>query len=134
MQRLIRHNSDSTGSRCFEKFIPFVGQDQSRVFAAHLECTLPPKISLDSRKQRKKRATKFSKRRKTFFKKANDLSTDCEDIDVYVAVRNRRSNQIWEYSNDYVPPTREELVSENTISFDQTNFVSRPKGLFTPCP
>lgn len=38
------------------------------------------------------------------------LSQDCEEIDVFVAIRNRRTNQLWQYSNDYMPPTKEELV------------------------
>ncbi|TVY74842.1 hypothetical protein Focb16_v006018 [Fusarium oxysporum f. sp. cubense] len=41
-------------------------------------------------------------------KKANDLSRDCEDIDVYIEVRNRRSNQVWSYSNGYTPSTEQQ--------------------------
>jgi hypothetical protein len=61
------------------------------------------------RKQRKLHAAKFCKRRATFLKKADQLQQDC-DVDIYVAVRNRRNNQVWQYSNGYLPPTSDEMV------------------------
>jgi hypothetical protein len=55
----------------------------------------------------------FSKRRTTLLKKAKELHSDCEDIDVFFVVRDRRSNKIWQYSNGYRPPTERELVRLN---------------------
>lgn len=87
----------------------------SLILAAHPDCTRIAAVSplSDRQKQRKRRATKFSKRRMTFLKKANDLSRDCEDIDVYVEVRNRRNNQVWSYSNGYTPSTEQQKVSKS---------------------
>lgn len=52
----------------------------------------------------------FSKRRQTFLKKAYELHEACDDIDIYVIVRNRRNNRLWEYSNGYLPPSQKEMV------------------------
>ncbi|KAF4957158.1 hypothetical protein FSARC_11367 [Fusarium sarcochroum] len=101
---------DTFCRRCFSSSAAFIGKDLSHILAAHAECDRPAAVSLlsEAQKSRKKRAAKFSKRRTTFLKKANELSKECEDIDVYVEVRNRRSNQVWIYSNGYAPLTREQ--------------------------
>ncbi|KAL7952268.1 hypothetical protein V8C34DRAFT_299689 [Trichoderma compactum] len=52
---------------------------------------------------RRRRASQFSKRRKTILRKAHDLHKDC-NVDIYFVVRNRQNNQIWRYSNGYLPP------------------------------
>merc|ERR1712000_367068 len=64
----------------------------------------------DARRGRKYRATKLSKRRQTLLKKVHQLQRDC-DVDVCIVVRSRRTNQVWRYSNDFVPPTEQELLS-----------------------
>ncbi|CAF3656581.1 unnamed protein product [Fusarium graminearum] len=91
----------------------FVGRDMAHTLASHHECARPVSISnlSDSQKQRKRRCAKFSKRRATFLKKANDLSRECDEIDVYVEIRNRRNNQVWSYSNGYVPLTEEQRAN-----------------------
>ncbi|EGU78858.1 hypothetical protein FOXB_10631 [Fusarium oxysporum f. sp. conglutinans Fo5176] len=63
------------------------------------------------RKERRKRTNMFSKRRTTLIKKVEKLHRECDDIDVFFIVRDRRSNKIWQYSNGYYPPTRAEMQS-----------------------
>lgn len=87
------------------------------MLASHSECARPVSASTlsGSQAQRKRRSAKFSKRRVTFLKKANELSRECEEIDVYVEIRNRRNNQVWNYSNGYAPLTGEQRVSAECI-------------------
>ncbi|KAJ9414898.1 hypothetical protein QL093DRAFT_1086291 [Fusarium oxysporum] len=66
------------------------------------------------RKERRKRTNMFSKRRTTLIKKVRELHRECDDIDVFFIVRDRRSNKIWQYSNGYRPPTRTEMVCNNS--------------------
>lgn len=51
----------------------------------------------------RRRSSKFTKRRATILRKAHDLYKDC-GVDVYIAIRNKRNNQMWQYSNGYIPP------------------------------
>ena len=104
--------------RCFDVLLPFVGEDQANIFAARPSCR--GHIQNDIRKARKSSINKFSKRRKTFLKRAHDLQKDC-DVDIFVVVRSKKNNQLWQYSNGYVPPTSETLVSRKRISL-QKNF------------
>jgi len=118
---------------CYAAFEPFVGGSQARLYAAHAPCSadlgLPsqelrqskpttvqythPELStatlVDMRRIRKNRSSKFSKRRRNFIKKAHELHDDCE-VDVFVCVRSRRNNQVWQYSNGFEPPTPEKMV------------------------
>jgi hypothetical protein len=63
----------------------------------------------------------LSKRRKTLFLKAHQLGRDCP-VDIYIAVRSRRNNQVWEYSSGHVPTKREMVCVPNT-SWNFTNSV-----------
>jgi hypothetical protein len=69
-----------------------------------------PQILERLRCERRKRNNMFSKRRKTFFRNARNLQQDCAGTDIFVIVRNRWNNQIWQYSNNYNPPTKDEMV------------------------
>lgn len=66
----------------------------------------------EARRKQKRRATQFYKRRRTMLQKARDLERDC-NVDVCLTIRNRANNQIWQYSNGYVPPTAAEMVRRN---------------------
>ncbi|KAK4071129.1 transcriptional regulator family: SRF-type [Purpureocillium lilacinum] len=122
------------GMVCYAAFEPFVGGSQAQLYAAHAPCSAdllgPPSQELrqskpttasftqpelssatlvDMRRIRKNRSSKFSKRRRNFIKKAHELHDDCE-VDVFVCVRSRRNNQVWQYSNGFEPPTPEKMV------------------------
>ena len=118
---------------CYVLFDPFVGQEQAAIFAAHAPC--PKTSSSKSQKQRKQVATRFSKRRRTFLRRAHDLQRDC-DVDVYVMIRNRKSRQLWEYSNGYEPPSREELVSDESCRCElfSVSFSDTFLGIYVSCP
>lgn len=117
--------------RCYTAFKPFVGDALARVYAAHALCTqavdAPPDMATSKapgkdaltqarlvpvrelQKVRKNRASRFSKRRKNFIKKAHELYEDCE-VDVFLCVRSRRNNQMWQYSSGFTPPSQTEMV------------------------
>ncbi|KZZ88805.1 Transcription factor, MADS-box [Moelleriella libera RCEF 2490] len=61
------------------------------------------------RKARKRRTSKFSKRKQTVLRKAHELQRDC-DAEVYLYVRNKRSNQVWRYTSGIQPPLETEMV------------------------
>ncbi|PKK34553.1 hypothetical protein CI102_15075, partial [Trichoderma harzianum] len=65
----------------------------------------------DIQKRRKSKLARFWKRRKTLLQKAHELHKDC-DVDVYLVVRSRWNNQMWQYSNGYIPPAPSRL---NTV-------------------
>lgn len=102
-----------TEQRCFQSLCSLVGKEEAQKLAAHPTCQRHI-LGRTAQIQSKKRNTKFSKRRQTFIRKAYQLHKDCEDVDVYVMVRNRRNNRIWEYSNGYTPPTQTKLVRHLT--------------------
>ena len=81
-------------------------------------------MSLNAMRERKKQNDMFSKRRKTLLSKVFRLSKDCP-VDVYIIIRSRKNNQIWEFSNGYIPPTKEELVRMQSppSSIHKANFV-----------
>ena len=84
------------------------------MYAAHFPCNPPPPDAgantlRDLRRIRKNKATKFSKRRRNFIKKAHELHQGCE-VDVFVCVRSKRNNQIWQYSSGLTPPSNAEMV------------------------
>jgi hypothetical protein len=94
------------------------------MFAAHEPCSVPqltwlgPKQTSSSapekveiKKAGKRRASKFSKRRRAVLKKVHDLHRDC-DVEVYFMVQNKRSNQIWQYTTGILPPSQAELVRD----------------------
>lgn len=109
-----------------------MGEAQACLYAAHTLCD-PPKDNLGNetmnkasqeqgapqnhlmpirelRRVRKNQASRFSKRRKNLVKKAHELHEDC-DIDVFLCVRSKRNNQIWQYSTGFSPPLQAEIVS-----------------------
>lgn len=103
------HPRETTNNiRCHTLFSPFTGENQASILCAHPACD--DRSKEDVQKLRKNESTKFSKRRKTLLRKAHDLHKDC-GVDIYLVVRNRRNNQIWQYSNGYVPPLVSEFVS-----------------------
>lgn len=63
------------------------------------------------RLERKKQASKLSKRRNTLLRKAHELQHDC-NVDIHLVIRNRKNNQVWKYSNGYTPPSEDEFVCE----------------------
>ncbi|KAL6887150.1 hypothetical protein HDV57DRAFT_488146 [Trichoderma longibrachiatum] len=90
---------------CHSLSAPFVGNDQAQLLTAHEPC--PKTLSLKD--TQKRQATKFSRRRKTLLRKAHDLYADC-NVDVYIVVRSRKSNQVWQYTNGYTPPTEQDMT------------------------
>jgi hypothetical protein len=82
---------------------------QQQIKYSEQQLLLPTSIER-MKKERKKRSNMFSKRRATLIKKAQELHKECDDIDVFFIVRDRRSNKIWQYSNGYSPPTITEMV------------------------
>ena len=126
-------NMDSTlaCNECYMLFDPFVGQEQAAILAAHAPC--PNASPSKSQKQRKQVATRFSKRRRTFIKRAHDLQRDC-DVDVYVVIRNRKNRQLWKYTNGYEPPSRDELVSDQSGRFVSSfPYSNSCLGIFVSC-
>ena len=99
--------------RCFEKFTPFVGQELAHIYSDHVNCTTPmayqPASIRDMQRVQKNRSNRFSKRRRNLLKKANDLRIDCE-VDVYLCIRSKRNNKIWQYSSGFAPPSMEDMV------------------------
>jgi hypothetical protein len=82
---------------------------------------------------KKNKSCRFFKRRKTFIKKAHELYKDCE-VDIFICVRSRRNNQMWQYSNDFIPPLQAEIVRfERKDQFDcsKTNTITRTR--YIPC-
>ncbi|KAM0588650.1 hypothetical protein ACHAPN_008597 [Verticillium nonalfalfae] len=63
------------------------------------------------RKSRKRAATKFSKRRKTFLRRAHDLSQDCQ-AKVYTFIEYNRRTWVFTSEPDQAsfPPTKDEIV------------------------
>lgn len=99
-------------------------EPEARMFAAHEPCSVPqltrpgPKQTspsapekMDIKKAGKRRASKFSKRRRTVLKNVHGLHRDC-DVEVYFMVQNKRSNQIWQYTTGILPPSQAELVRD----------------------
>jgi hypothetical protein len=76
-------------------------------------------VVLALRQERKRRTRMFSKRRTTLLKKVCDLHKDCDDVDVFFVVRDRRSNKIWQYSNGYTPPTPSEMVKLPSLTLKE---------------
>ena len=74
----------------------------------------------------------FSKRRTTLLKKVYDLHKDCDDVDVFFVVRDRRSNKIWQYSNGYTPPTPSEMVKLPSLT-SRSNSDCRQSSIY-PLP
>lgn len=71
-------------------------------------------MTSSNRKERKRRTTKLWKRRKTFLRNADKLHQDC-DIEVYVMLYHRETNQIWQYSDGFCPPPQEKLVRYSLV-------------------
>ncbi|KAL7928805.1 hypothetical protein V8C35DRAFT_317087 [Trichoderma chlorosporum] len=91
--------------------LPLEKDSEARIFALHDACAGSPSQSIqEQRTMRKRKATQFSKRRKTLLQKTNDMYKHC-NVDVYLAIRNRHNNHIWIYSNGYKPPTESELTT-----------------------
>ncbi|KAF3358793.1 hypothetical protein VdG1_02705 [Verticillium dahliae VDG1] len=63
------------------------------------------------RKSRKRAATKFSKRRKTFLRRAHDLSQDCQ-AKVYTFIEYNRRTWVFTSEPDQAsfPPTKDEIL------------------------
>ncbi|KAM4066535.1 SRF-type transcription factor domain-containing protein [Hirsutella rhossiliensis] len=72
----------------------------------------------DLRRVRKNQASRFSKRRKNFIKKAYKLHEDC-DVDVFLCVRSKRNNQIWQYSSGLTPPSQAEIEQSQINDFNK---------------
>lgn len=97
---------------------------QAQVFASHHECQATPDVeaplpesavtSFDRagvRKARKREMSKFSKRRKTFIKRANDLSRDCNSrVFVVIQKNNRFHVYTSEPGNQNWPPSHNDIV------------------------
>ncbi|EXU98163.1 SRF-type transcription factor family protein [Metarhizium robertsii] len=103
-----------TCNQCFARFSPFVGNELAQIYSDHIACNnskdcRPVNIG-DMQRVQKNRSSRFSKRRRNFLKKAHDLHIDCE-VDVYLCVRSKRSNKIWQYSSDFTPPSQREMAS-----------------------
>ncbi|KAG8422533.1 hypothetical protein J3459_010275 [Metarhizium acridum] len=98
---------------CFIKFKPFVGKDLARIYSDHVTCSpaaaRQPVTTQDVRRVQKNTSNRFSKRRRNFLKKAHDLHADF-NVDIYLCVRNRRNNKIWQYTSDFVPPSQDEIA------------------------
>lgn len=73
------------------------------------------------RKARKRQSSQFSKRRNTVLRKVHELQRDC-GVDVYVCVRSRQSNQMWQYSNGFTPP-----MATDTVRDEQRIFYAEKK-------
>lgn len=102
-------------TRCYELFLPFTGEDQARIQSSHPDCA-HEQHKQDIQKRRKSKLARFWKRRKTLLQKAHELHKDC-DVDVYLVVRSRWNNQMWQYSNGYIPPPPSRLVSVFNIYY-----------------
>ncbi|KAI3322912.1 hypothetical protein HD806DRAFT_120440 [Xylariaceae sp. AK1471] len=104
--------------RCYHLFLPFAGEAQARMSAAHPDCSRntfsqPPHANpIATRKARKRETTRFSKRRKTYIKRTHDLSQDC-GAQVYTVIR--KNNNFWVYNSHPQdtawPPGTEDIVS-----------------------
>lgn len=90
---------------CYSLSVPFVGEQRAQFLASHFSC----QNSSSLKEIRKRQASKFSRRRKTLLRKAHELYVDC-NVDIYLVVRSRRSNQVWQYTNGYAPPTEQDMV------------------------
>lgn len=82
---------------------------QGTAQTAEKPCDFSVKVA-ELRKARKRQAAQFSKRRMTILKKAHELYRDC-GTDIYLCLRSRRNNQMWLYSNGFIPPLASEVVS-----------------------
>lgn len=80
------------------------------------------------RKVRRRQAAQFSKRRMTVLKKVHELYRDC-NVDIYLCLRSRRNNQMWLYSNGFIPPNAADIVSliefKVIIEFMIANLITR---------
>lgn len=90
-----------------------MGNELARIYSDHIMCNpskdcRPVRIS-DLQRVQKNRSSRFSKRRRNFLKKAHDQQKDCE-VDVYLCVRSRKNNKIWQYSSEFTPPSQDEMV------------------------
>ncbi|KAG7108191.1 hypothetical protein HYQ44_012665 [Verticillium longisporum] len=72
---------------------------------------LKPYDPEEIRKSRKRAATKFSKRRKTFLRRAHDLSQDCQ-AKVYTFIEYNRRTWVFTSEPDQAsfPPTKDEIL------------------------
>ena len=68
----------------------------------------------ERKREKKNKSIMLCKRRKTLLKKAHDLYRDC-DADVFLVIRNKRNNQLWQYSNGFRPPSSQELVRKSLV-------------------
>lgn len=102
-------------------FSPFTSGSQAQLFAAHSECPkgrsdqpAPLPLAL-ARKARKREMTRFSKRRKTYIRRAHELAKDC-DSQVFTVIR--KNNRLFVYNSDPQdatwPPTTNDIVSKPT--------------------
>lgn len=109
--------------------LPLEKNAEARIFALHDACVGSPSQSIEElRAIRKRKAIQFSKRRTTLLQKANDTHRLC-NVDVFLAVRNRRNNRIWLYSNGYEPPSESELVSTHQYLFYVSTLTLIGQGL-----
>lgn len=87
-------------NRCFDRFAPSMGVEQSRAVAAHQPCgkakgssddggddeiSAPCPSTMTSKRDRRRLATMFPKRRRTLVERAHSLWKDC-DARVYLAI------------------------------------------------
>ncbi|KAI1159432.1 hypothetical protein F5B18DRAFT_655632 [Nemania serpens] len=127
----------STCYRCYQLFLPFAGESQARISAAHPDCTkVNPARPLQSnsisiRKARKRDMTQFAKRRKTYIKRTHDLSQDC-NAQVYTVIR--KNNNFWVYNShpqDITwPPRTTDIMQSYPVPhiFTPESFQALPQG------